>query len=133
MAHKKKVFISYEYDNDKQYKDQLLSWDANKLFEFTIHDHSVDILINNTNGTTIKSVLSRFINESTYFLVIVGEKTHKSTWVQWEVEKAVALNKKIIAVKTDRENTSPEALMGVGASWAMSFNYEAIQKAIDNA
>lgn len=66
-------------------------------------------------------------------MVIVGAKTHKSAWVKWEIEKAVELKKRIVAVKTDRENTSPTALLGVGATWAMSFTYDAISKAIDNA
>jgi len=133
MTYKKKVFVSYDYDNDKHYKNLLLAWDSNKLFDFSIHDHSADVSINSRNATAIKSVLSRYINEATYFLVIVGAMTHKSGWVKWEIEKAVELKKKILAVKTDRENTSPDALLGVGATWAMSFTYEAISKAIDNA
>jgi len=99
MAYKKKVFVSYDYDNDKHYKNLLLAWDGNKLFDFSIHDHSADVSINSTNAAAIKSVLSRFINEATYFLVIVGAKTYKSAWVKWEIEKAVELNKRIIAVK----------------------------------
>ncbi len=130
---KKKVFISYDYDNDRHYKNLLLAWDANRLFDFSIHDHSADVSINSTNASAIKSVLSRYINEVPYFLVIVGSKTYRSAWVTWEIKKAVELNKRIIAVKTDRENTSPDALLGVGASWAMSFTYDAITRAIDNA
>jgi hypothetical protein len=133
MGSKKKVFVSYDYSNDKHYKNLLLAWDGNKLFDFSIHDHSADVSINSTNASAIKSTLSRFINEATYFLVIIGEKTHKSDWVKWEIEKAVELKKKIVAVKIDRENISPDPLLGVGASWAMSFTYEAITKAIDNA
>lgn len=133
MAYKKKVFISYDYDNDKHYKNLLLAWDSNKLFDFSIHDHSADVSINSTDATAIKRVISRYINDATYFLVIVGKKTHKSSWVKWEIEKALELNKKIVAVKTDRENISPDALMGIGASWAMSFTYVSITKAINNA
>ena len=133
MAYKKKVFVSYDYDKDKHYKNLLLAWDGNKLFDFSIRDHSADVSINSIDATAIKRVISRYINESTYFLIIVGEKTHKSTWVKWEIEKAVELGKKIVAVKTDRENISPDALLGIGASWAMSFTYDAISKAINNA
>lgn len=132
MAYKKKIFISYDYTNDKHYKNLLLAWDANKLFDFSIHDHSADVSINSTNANAIKSVLSRYINEATYFLIIIGEKTHKSSWVKWEIEKAVELGKKIVAVKTDRSNISPDELLGVGASWAMSFTYKAIVDAIAN-
>ncbi len=133
MAHKKKVFVSYDYDNDKHFKNLLLAWDANSLFDFSIHDHSADVSINSTNANAIKSVLSRYINEATYFLVIVGSKTNKSPWVKWEIEKAIELKKRIVAVKTDRENVSPTELLGIGTSWAMSFTYLSITQAIDNA
>ncbi len=132
MAYKKKVFISYDYDKDKHYKNLLLAWDANKLFDFSIRDHSADVSINSVDAAAIKRVISRYINESTYFLIIVGEKTHKSAWVTWEIEKAVELGKRIVAVKTSRENVSPDALFGIGASWAMSFTYESISKAINS-
>jgi len=129
----KKVFISYDYDNDKHYKNLLLAWDANKQFDFSMYDMSADVSIDSVTASVIKSVISRYINEATYFLVIVGSKTHKSKWVTWEIEKAVELKKKIVAVKIDKDNTSPEALLGIGASWAMSFTFDAIKKAIDNA
>lgn len=131
MAYKKKIFISYDYTNDKHYKNLLLAWDANKLFDFSISDKSADVGINSVNASAIKSVLSRYINASTYLLVIVGKKTHKSDWVKWEIEKAVELKKRIIAVKTDRENNSPSELYGIGASWAMSFTYQSIKDAIE--
>jgi len=133
MAYKKKIFISYDYDKDKHYKNLLLAWGANKLFDFSIHDHSADVSVNSSDATAIKRVISRYINEATYFLIIVGEKTHKSAWVNWEIEKALELRKRIVAVKTDRENVSPDALLGIGASWAMSFTYDAISNAINNA
>lgn len=132
MAYRKRVFVSYDYDNDRNYKNLLIAWDANKLFDFSIRDHSADVSINSTNASAIKSVISRYINEATYFLVIVGAKTHKSAWVKWEINKAVELGKRIIAVKLDRENTSPTELLGVGASWAMSFTYISITNAINN-
>jgi hypothetical protein len=133
MAYKKKVFISYDYDNDRHYKNLLLAWDSNKLFEFSIHDHSADISINSTEASAIKSVLSRYINEATYFLAIIGKKSSKSPWIIWEVEKALELKKRIVAVKIDREYTTPSSLYGQGASWAMSFSYDSISDAIDNA
>jgi len=133
MAYKKKVFVSYDYDNDRHYKNLLLAWDQHTLFDFSMNDHSADVSINSSHVGTINSVISRYINEATYFLVIVGAKTHKSSWVKWEIQKAVELGKRIIAVKTDRENTSPSELLGVGASWAMSFSYDSITNAINNA
>lgn len=130
---KKKIFISYDYDNDKHYKNLLLAWDANSEFDFSIYDMSVDVSVDSDDSASIKRVISRKINESTYFLCIIGEKTYKSGWVKWEINKAVELNKKIVAVKTKSTNTSPDEIKNIGASWAMSFTFNSIKKAINEA
>lgn len=130
---KKKVFISYDYDNDKQYKNLLLAWDANGAFDFSIYDQSVDVSVDSTDAGAIKRVISARINNSTYFLCIIGKHTHKSGWVAWEINKAVGLKKKIVAVKTAKDNTSPSEILGVGAEWALSFTFDSITDAIDGA
>ena len=130
---KKTIFISYDYDNDKQWKNLLVAWDKNDDFAFTFYDASVDVSVNSTDAAAIKRVISARINGATCFLCIVGEHTHKSGWVKWEIEKAVEIERKLIAVKTDAGNTSPDDILGVGASWAMSFTFDAIKKAVDEA
>jgi len=129
----KKVFISYDYDNDKHYKNLLVAWDANKEFDFSFYDASVDVSVDSDDAAAIKRVISARINSAPYFLCIVGEKTHSSRWVAWEIGKAVELKKKIIAVKTAKDNTSPAGLYGVGAQWALSFTFASIKKALDDA
>ena len=130
---KKKIFISYDYDNDRHYKNLLKAWDANGTFDFSFHDYSTDVSINSTNTAAIKRVISTKINNAIYFLCIIGVRTHSSSWVNWEIEKAIELNKKIIAVKISSENTTPDSLYGVGASWAMSFTEEAVKNAVNAA
>lgn len=130
---KKKVFISYDYDNDKHYKNLLLAWDANKEFDFSLYDQSVDVSVDSTDAAAIKRVISAKINNSTYFLCIIGKHTHKSDWVAWEINKAVELKKKIVAVKIEKDNKSPSEILGVGAEWALSFTFESIKNAIDGA
>lgn len=110
----------------------MLAWDKNIQFDFSISDHSADVSVNSYNAAVIRSVISRYINECPRFLVIIGRYTHKSAWVNWEIEKAHLLGKKIIAVKTDPSNITPSCLYGIGASWAMSFTYLAITNAINN-
>jgi len=129
---RKKIFISYDYDNDKRYKNLLLAWDANSYFDFSFEDISVDVSIDSTDADTITRVISARINNSTYFLCIIGEKTYKSAWVKWEIDKAVELGKKIVAVKIHPSNTLPDEIVGVGASLAMHFRFESIKTAIDN-
>ncbi len=130
---KKTIFVSYDYDNDKHYKNLLVAWDKNKEFDFAFYDASVDVSVDSTDAAAIKRVISERIGSATHFLCIVGKHTNKSGWVKWEIEKAVALKKKVVGVKTDAGNTSPPAILGVGASWAMSYTFEAIEKAVDEA
>ena len=51
----------------------------------------------------------------------------------WEIEKTKELKKKLIAVKTALDNTTPSGLLNAGASWAMSFTFDAIKRAIGGA
>jgi hypothetical protein len=127
---KKKIFISYDYDNDMKYKNMLLAWDANKEFDFSFYDTSVDVSIDSQDAAAIKRAISTRINDSDYLLCIVGKHTSKSSWVTWEINKAVELKKKLMAVKIEANNTSPYALLGKGASWAMSFTFESIRDAL---
>jgi len=130
---KKRIFISYDYTNDKTYKNLLLAWDKNKDFDLTFYDMSVDVSVDSDDAAAIKRVISARIGEATHFLCLVGKHTHKSTWVAWEIGKAVELKKKLVGVKIEKDNTTPNALLGVGAKWALSFNFDAIKKAIDEA
>ena len=129
----KTIFISFDYDNDSKHKNLLLAWDKNKEFDFTFYDASVDVSVDSTDAAAIKRVISARISSATHFLCIVGMNTPKSGWVKWEIEKAVELKRKLIGVKTDAGNTSPAAILGVGASWAMSFTFDSIKKAVDEA
>ena len=130
---KKKIFISYDYENDKHYKNLLLAWDENSEFDFGFSDQSADVSIQSTDAATIKRAISAKINAATYFLCLVGSKTSKSSWVTWEIEKAKDLKKKLVAVKISSGNTTPSGLLNAGASWAMSFTFDAIKKAIEDA
>lgn len=126
----KSVFVSYDFDNDKHYKNLLVAWDANDEFDFSFEDTSCDCSVNSTDAAAIKRVISQKISSSTHFLCLVGTQTWKSDWVTWEIEKAVELGKKIVAVKITSTNQTPTALYGVGAEWAMSFTFESIKKAL---
>ena len=128
----KKIFISYDYSNDKKYKNMLLAWDKNKQFDFDFGDTSADVSIKSHDPDVIKRAISAKINQSDIFLCLIGEHTHESTWVKWEIEKALELEKKIVAVKLEKEFKSPDEIKDIKAEWAMSFTFDAIKKAIEN-
>jgi hypothetical protein len=129
---KRKVFISFDYDNDSHYKNLLVAWDKNEHFDFSFYDGSVTVPVNSQDAGPIRRVISQRISSCPRFLCIVGTKTYLSDWVAWEIDKAIELNRKLIAVKTDRSNISPAHLLSQGASWALSFTFDAIKKALDD-
>lgn len=130
---KKKVFISYQYDEDKHYKSLLNAWNANPNFEFGFNDQSVTVPINSKQASAIKAGITRKMKEATYCLVLVGEHTHESAWVNWEIENAYILGLKIVGVKINKSYTTPLALYGKDAQWAMSFTLDSIIKALNEA
>ena len=133
MTSKKRIFISFDYDNDRHYKNLLLAWGANDEFDFEFYDGSLKDSINSTNAIYVKSVIKPKITRSTHLLCIVGEKAAGSEWINWEIEQAIAANKKLIAVKLARDYDTPAALYGQDAKWALSFTFDSIKKAVDSA
>lgn len=139
---KKKVCISFDYTNDKDYRYTLSMWNANPNFEFGINDKTPKE-IQSSDFSRIKAVLTQKIDSATYLLVIIGkyanaidkdsDKIGDINWQNWEINKAKELKKKIVAIKIDRSYDSPKAILSCGASWAYSFTQDAIISALNNA
>ena len=129
----KKIFVSYDYDNDRNYKNLLVAWSKNSEFDLYMSDQSTDVSIDSTDAAAIRRAISVAINGSTYLLCLVGKQTYKNKWVDWEIRKAVDLKKRLIGVKIEKDNITPSAMLNQGATWALSFNFDSIKKAIDGA
>lgn len=127
----KKIFVTYDYDNDRNYKNLLVAWAKNAAFDLSFNDKSVDISVNSDDLGAIRRVVSARIKESSCVLCVVGEHTWKSKWVEWELQKARELGKPLVAVKTAKSNQAPADLVNVGASWALAFKFDSIKKAIE--
>lgn len=130
---KENVFISFQYDCDRNYKNLLHAWNNNPNFEFGMYDQSVTVPINSDDASRIKAGITKKMSDSDYVLVIVGKNTHRSEWVNWEIEKAHELGKRIIAVKIDKSYKAPAALYGKNSTWAMSFKQDSIIRALNEA
>lgn len=138
---KKTVFVSFDYEDDKDYKFLLQAWDANKDFEFSFSDRSSGE-INSNNIGRVKAALTRKIKSAKHTLVIVGKnanKKHKDSdligyrnWINFEIAKSKECKNKIVGVKIDKSYKSPEELLDSGASWAMSFKQDSIISALSD-
>ena len=137
---KKKVFVSFDWDNDRHYKFLLQGWDANPSFEFSFSDYSSSE-INSWNISTVRGALTKKINLATYTLVIIGKEANKlhddyyeigyKNWLNFEIAKSKKNGNKLVAVKLSKENISPDEILNSGASWAMSFTRNSILKALN--
>jgi hypothetical protein len=78
---RRKVFVSFDYENDRRYKFLLEAWNANPNFEFVFADRTPDEIQTSDIGC-IKAGLTAKINQSTYTLVIVGKyaNTQHGNW-----------------------------------------------------
>jgi len=128
-----KVFISYDHSEDLRYKNLLRAWDANSVFSFEFDQRSPNEPINSLNAAVIKTSLTKKMQESDYLFVIIGEKSHKSQWMSWEIDKAKSLNLKLAAVKISGGNITPTGLLNSGTQFATSFTQERIIEALRNA
>lgn len=136
---KAKVFVSFDFEKDRQYKYTLNMWNSNPSFEFTCDDRSPSE-VQTDSIAVVKQVLSRKINEATTVIVIVGEdanKLHKDhvsigyrNWQNYEVAKAKELGKRIIAVQLNSGYSYPDELVGVNAKRVYRFEQAPILEAL---
>jgi Thoeris protein ThsB, TIR-like domain len=129
----KTIFISFDYDNDSKHKNLLLAWDKNREFDFQFYDGSLTEAINSTNASYIKNRIKPKIQAASHLLCIVGKASYYSDWINWEIQTAVDMRKRLIGVKLDRTFTSPQVLLNNNATWAMSFTFDAIKKAVNSS
>lgn len=130
----KKVFVSYDHSEDAYYKELLRAWDANKGFEFEFDLRSPNVPIDSTEARVIQGSLTKKMKESDYILVIIGEKSHTSKWMKWELERAKQsdTNLKFAAVKIKSGNTTPAGLPG-NTTIANGFTVDGILTSLNNA
>ena len=136
---KPKIFVSFDFEKDRQYKYTLNMWNSNPNFEFTCDDRSPSE-IQTESVSVVKNVLSRKINEAAVVVVIIGEDANRlhrdwreigyRNWQNYEIAKAKELRKRLVAVQISSQYEYPEELSGVNATRVYSFTQDAIIKAV---
>lgn len=143
MASKKKVFISFDYDNDRNYRYLLSALQENRRSDLDFLDLTPEEIQTNDVGR-IKAALRSRINESTHTLVIIGKHANTKhpqssdigtrNWQWWEIESTKEKqSSNFIAVKIERTNDTPDPLLDQKATWAHAFKVDSIISAIDKA
>ena len=143
------VFISYDHDDDKQVQG-LKSLVANPNHPLDFHDHSLKEPVEDKNGNPIKlapsdarsepvrkEILKKF-GKASRLVVLIGDNTHDSEWVAWEIEAFYSMKQKLSGDKTwkrirgmrlkgSKDAEIPQALKGKSTK-AMDWDPEALDK-----
>ena len=136
-----KVCVSFDYENDKYSRNAIRLWNENKYIDFDIIDKTPSE-IDTYNISRIKAGLTTKISESNILIVISGDNIntpHRNrreigciNWQNWECQKALELNKKIILVKLKSSNEIPEELLGESREDVVGLELDKINRAISN-
>lgn len=137
----KKVFVSFDWHNDKNYRNLLSAFNKNPQNDIEFED-STPGAIDTSDVARVKAVLTTKIRAATHTLVLIGEHAntpHRDAvaigtrnWQWWEIEKSKEEGKKLIAVKLDSSYATPDPLLNAGAKWA-SYTVESIAKTLREA
>lgn len=136
-----KVCVSFDYENDKNSRNAIRLWNANKNIDFSINDKT-PTEIDTYRIDRIKAGLTSKISESDVLLVISGQymnSLHKDrtaigsiNWQNWECKKALELNKKIILVKLNSTSAISEELYGESRIDVNGLELEKIKNAFNS-
>jgi hypothetical protein len=135
----RKVFVSFDYENDRHYKYLLEAWDANPNFEFVFNDQTPDEIQSRDVGR-VKAAITAKISQSTYTLVIVGKYANSphrdrwqigfKNWINFEVHQSKEHKNRVIAVFLDWANAAPDECQGCSLTSVYGFDKDQIVKAL---
>lgn len=127
----KDIFVSH-YHTDAEKIEDMKSLLKNKGFEMrdsSIYEAKAKNDANNEDY--IKALIRPHITWASTVVVLIGDKTAKSAWVNWEIEAAERKGKRIIGVylQDEKDSPIPSALTQYGSA-LVGWNSDSIIKAI---
>ncbi len=96
----RKVYVCFDGYNDFHYFQMMRAWKRDHKVDFDFY-HAQNLNSPNAGDLEklIKSKIEKQIQSANVFVVLIGESTrYLSEFVQWEMERAIALDKPIIGV-----------------------------------
>ena len=134
MGREKNVFISH-YSKDDEHVQRLKS----RLLDqgFKLKNSSIDSTKRNRqnriiNGEAIKRLLRLRIRWAGTFICLIGKETHTRPWVDFEIEQAHKVGKKIIGVYTHGAKTDAPLPANFIKYGGERFGWNSTEKIIDS-
>lgn len=107
-AGQRNVFISFDVDEDKSQVRFLASQAKDERFPFHFRDYSVKEPFEEKWKQRVREKIA----QTSAVIVAIGEKTHESDAVDWEIREAHRQGKKVIGVRLHKgqNHTVPKAM-----------------------
>lgn len=105
------VFLSF-VEEDLTQVNLFRGQARNRNSALVFDDYSVRVPYNSSNAAYIRSQIATKIRSASVTICLIGTTTHRSNWVDWEIEKSYELGNKVIGIKLSSVLTSqsPPAL-----------------------
>jgi hypothetical protein len=120
---KKKVFVSFDFDNDKILKDFLIGQAKNSDSPFEVSDHSLKEAAPEQDWLEKATTA---IKRSDVFIIMLGSKTRTASGVLKEVRVANDLNKSKFQIIGYKDGSSDWAVPNGGRTY--SWDWENLKK-----
>lgn len=137
MSTSKNVFISHHHKDDKSVEDFTNLLDGKN---YKIRNSSIRVSEKNRERlekeqiprSTLERLLRMKMRWAGTFIVLIGSQTHSREWVNWEIEEAAKLGKRIIGVfmHGGKDADIPESLEKFGDG-LVGWNSEKIISALE--
>lgn len=105
----RRIFISYQHDDQMKAKGfNLLRWNRNVDLEF-VGRHLLDP-VDSKNEDYIRAKVREQLAGTSVTVVLIGQNTHGSDWVAWEVEESLNKEKPngILGIRLEQDAQLPD-------------------------
>jgi len=115
----KRVFLSFRVEDKPQVNGlRLIAYNPN--IELDFYDESVRRAIKSNDPVYVKRKIREKITRCSVVLCLLSKDTYKSDWVNWEIEQALIMDKRVVAMGLPGHPgrlKKPEALSVAGLDW----------------
>ena len=95
---KRRIFISFDHDDYQRVNGFMALRNIMDNFEF--FNHKLDHRINSTDTNYVDRVIrEEYIRPASVTVVLIGNKTHASPWVKWEIDESLKMGKGILGIR----------------------------------
>lgn len=129
----RRIFIAHQHNDRQQVKGFiLLRWNTN--VDFSFFDRSLVDPVKSNNEAYIRRCIRDQMHGTSVTVVLIGDKTHESRWVDWEIEESDDRGNGLLGIKLKGKSgaKAPSLLRTYGAevlTWQLGEFEDAIERA----